>query len=327
MQTDGGPDQSNYVIRMSDDDGATWTEHVYGAARGTLHVQGVDPTNPDRILVSIERPPDSGTAAQTADSVLVSSDQGKTFKPYLTLTEVGGVAFAPDGRIWIGDAGNPLDPTAPVGLYFAPSLDKPASELSKADYPVQCLTYQAATETLYACQRFTFGAVDAKDGSFTTSLDVRSVASFVDCSGVDMAAVCKTQLCNAYCGFGHFAQAPVCCAYDTFSCGPVAADNAVCPAKGGAGGGGAGGAGGSGTSGASGAPGAGGTGGANETAGAGGISGGSGAAGANGGGAAGKSSGGHDDGGCAVGRTPSGTGALAWCGLALAALTRRRRRH
>src|SRR5262249_32824479 len=140
--------------------------------RGTLHVQGVDPTNPDRIVVSIERPGDSGTPAQTADSVLVSNDQGKTFEPYLTITEIGGVAFAPDGRIWIGDAGNALDPTQPVGLYFAQSLDKPATELSKANYPVQCLDYQSGTGTLYACQRFTFGMVDTKDGAFTTSLDV-----------------------------------------------------------------------------------------------------------------------------------------------------------
>jgi hypothetical protein len=331
MLPDGGGAESNYVIRVTDDDGATWTEHVYGGANGALHVQGVDPTNPDRIVVSIERPGDAGTLAQTQDSVLVSSDQGKTFKPYLTVTEIGGVAFAPDGRVWIGDAGNGLDATQPAGLYFATSLDEPATKLTMASYPVQCLDYQQATDTLYACQRWTFGTVDTKDGAFTTSLDVRTVASFVDCSGVDMAAVCQTQLCNAYCGFGHFAQAPVCCAYDTFSCGPAAAQNAVCPAVGTGGSGGAAGAGGSGgTSGATGA-----------------SSGASGIAGANGAGAPGHAGATHNDAGvetdagaprktstasgdsgCVVAdRRRSGNGGVAALALALAGLVARRRRR
>jgi hypothetical protein len=297
IPSDGGLPESNYVIRVTDDDGATWTEHVYGGAHGIFHVQGVDPTNPDRIIASIERAGDSGTPAETVDSILVSSDQGKTFKPYLTITEVGGVAFAPDGRVWIGDAGYALDSTQPKGLYFAPSLDKPATKLSMGDYPVQCLDYQPSTSALYACQYTTFGAVDAKSGAFTTLLDVRTVASFIDCSGVDMAAVCQTQLCNAYCGLGHFAQAPVCCAYDTFSCGPAAADNvvAVCPATGTGGTAGAGGAGGTTSSG--GASGGGGT---------------SGAAGASTAGTAGNDGATHNDAGVesdggAVRKTSSGS--------------------
>src|SRR6185503_9190446 len=135
--------ESNYVIRVSDDDGATWTEHVYGAAGGLLNVQAVDPTNPDRLVISIERPGDAGPLPATADSVLVSSDQGKTFEPYLTVTEIGGVAFAPDGRVWIGDAGNGLDPTQPQGLYFAKSLEEPATKLPMSNYPVQCLGFQS----------------------------------------------------------------------------------------------------------------------------------------------------------------------------------------
>jgi hypothetical protein len=232
LPPDGGPGQTSYAIRVSDDDGSTWTEHMYGVAGGKLQLQAVDPTNPDRLVISIERPGNTGTRAAIADSVLVSSDQGKTFEPYLTVLEVGGVAFAPDGRVWIGDGGNALDPTQPGAVYFAKSLDNPATKLPMSNYPVQCLAYQGATDTLYACQPTTFGSVNSADGSFTTSLDVRKVASFVDCPGVDMAAVCETQLCGAYCGFGHFAQAPLCCAYDTFSCGPAVAPSAVCPPKG-----------------------------------------------------------------------------------------------
>ena len=329
ITTDGGKAESTYAIRVSDDDGVTWTEHMYGAVDGSPNVQAVDPTNPDRVVLSIERPGDTGgTVATTTDSVLVSNDQGKTFKPYLTVTEIGGVAFAPDGRVWIGDAGNQLDPTEPRGLYFAKSLDKPATKLPMSNYPVQCLGYQPATDTLYACQPSTFGSVDTTDGAFTTSLDVRKVARFVDCAGVDMAATCQTQLCGAYCGFGHFAQAPVCCAYDTFSCGPAAAESAVCPAMGGRGGtandggtGGAGGAGGAGVSGGGGGA-SGGDAGGNRDAGNSGANGpdaGSGAT--HGGGHAGDS-------GCVL-ASPAlpGTRSVKALGLAAAVFLLRRRRR
>ncbi len=221
VAVDGGTSLANYVIRVSDDDGATWTEHAYGATDGTLAIQAVDPSNPDRIVVSIERPEDAAPPAVTTDTVRVSDDQGATFKDYLTVTEIGGVAFAPDGRVWIGDAGGSLNPDQPEGLYFASSIDKAAKKVA-SDYPVQCLAYQPATSTLLACQRWSVGPIDATKSTFTTSLDVRTVANFVECAGVDMAATCEDQVCSAYCGFGHFAQAPICCAYDTPTCGPVA---------------------------------------------------------------------------------------------------------
>ena len=228
--TDAGKPESVYAIRVSDDDGKTWTEHAFGASDGTLHVQAVDPTNPNRLVISIERRGDGGVAPDAAkDNVMVSGDQGKTFANYLTLTEIGGVAFTPNGRVYIGDAGNEIDPSQPRGLWSSPSLDVPATKLANGDYPVQCLGYRKATDTLYACGRTTFGAVDATDGSFTTLLDVHDVGRFVQCPGVDMAATCETQLCGAYCGRGHFAEAPVCCVYNTLTCGPAIAPTAICP--------------------------------------------------------------------------------------------------
>jgi hypothetical protein len=236
--TDGGTPKPNYVIRVSDDDGATFTEHVYGVANGAFHVQAIDPTNPDRLVASIERSEDGGEPPGSArDSVLVSRDQGATFKEYLKVTEIGGVAFAPDGRVWIGDAGAD-DPAQPRGVWFAPSLDVPATKLPKSDYPVSCLGYQKATDTLFACQAWTFGPVDQADGAFVASLDLTKVGGFVECGGAGTAATCQTQACGAYCGLGHYAQAPVCCAYSTPTCGPAAAarGTAHCPAGVGVGG-------------------------------------------------------------------------------------------
>lgn len=323
---DGGLPVANYVIRVSDDDGAHWTEHVYGGTDGALHLEGVDPTNPDRIIVAIERAEDLLAPARTTDSVLVSSDQGATFEDYLTITEIGGVAFAPDGRAWIGDGGAVLDPKQALGLWFAPNLSMPATKLSTVKYPVQCLGYRESTDTLYACQQTTFGTVDKVDGAFTTLFDFRTVTSFVGCPGVDMAATCETQLCGAYCGIGHYAQAPVCCAYGTLTCGPAASPAAVCPIRD------------AGTDGADGATDA-----SDERdGGSGGISAG-GAPSASG--AAGNAAGGVDDGGggrgggpaasagqdggcCAIaGRTSSGSSSAKAIALVASALVLRRRRR
>ena len=228
--TDGGP-MTNYGVRVSDDDGATWTDHTYGAADGLWNLQGVDPSNPDRLIASIERPEDLPPPAATTDTVLVSTDRGATFEEYLTVTEIGAVAFASDGRVWIGDAGA-LDPKQPQGVWYAKSLAVPATKLPRSNYPVQCLEYRDSTDTLYACQHSTFGTVDTASGAFTTELDLRTVGGFVECPGIDTAATCETQVCLAYCGFGHFSRAPVCCAYSSPTCGPLTSNASVCPVSG-----------------------------------------------------------------------------------------------
>ncbi len=258
VMTADGSYKPNYVIRVSDDNGTTWTEHMYGTTDGQLRLQAVDPSNPDRIVIAINKPEGSSTTgADLTDTVRVSSDQGATFTDYLQVTEIGGapvgssstptpgVAFAPDGRVWIADSGSTSDNTLPRGLWFAQSLDQQATKLPMADYPVQCLAYQNANNTLYACQHWWFGPVDQTTGAFNSMMKVTDVADFVSCPGVDMAMTCKPQLCNAYCGFGHFAQAPVCGAYSDPNCGPLAAEMIGSGGSGGTGAAAAGGAGGS----------------------------------------------------------------------------------
>ena len=73
--------------------------------------------------------------------------------------------------------------------------------------------------------------LDTTDGTFAPLLDFRSAPGFYSCDGVDMAQTCEPQLCIAYCGAGHYAQAPLCCAYDLPTCGPAIAESgtAHCP--------------------------------------------------------------------------------------------------
>jgi MYXO-CTERM domain-containing protein len=221
---DAGATRPNYVVRVSDDEGNNWEEFVVGPTDGTFRLQGVDPKNADRIVATINRTPqDNEAAGASDDSVLVSVDRGAHFTEYMKVTEIGGVAFAPDGRIWIGDLGSTSDLTAKKGLWFAKDLDSAATKLTMADYPVQCLGYQKANDTLYACQHFWFGSVKQDSGEFSSIIKFTEVKDFVTCAGTDSAATCQMQLCGAWCGFGHFAQSPVCGAYTTPMCGPQVA--------------------------------------------------------------------------------------------------------
>jgi hypothetical protein len=200
----------NYMIRVSDDEAETFREFPIVVPEGSFNLLGVDPTNPDRIVALINRSEDQ------MDDVLVSDDQGETFEVYMQISNFGAIAFAPDGRVWIGEKGVSTLPDSPVGLWFAESLDVTPTEI--ADYPVSCLGYQPATDTLYACQRREFGTV-AADGAFTELFHFLDVEEFVSCDGVDMAQMCKVPLCRDYCTFGHFARAPLCEAYEDPTCG------------------------------------------------------------------------------------------------------------
>jgi hypothetical protein len=214
--TDAGTAAPTYVVRVSDDQAKTWQEYPLTFESGTPRLRAVDPSNSDRLLIVVERP-------TAPDTVLVSRDGGKTTTKYLEIEDPGGIAFAPDGKVWIGDLGATSGSQATRGLYSAPNLDAMPVRLGMATYPVQCLGYAKDTNTLYACQRFWFGKVDQESGEFTSMLRFTTVPAFVSCSGEDTAAQCKAQLCLDYCGPAHFAVAPVCSAYDEPSCGkPVA---------------------------------------------------------------------------------------------------------
>ncbi|MDD9937945.1 MAG: hypothetical protein OXT09_30320 [Myxococcales bacterium] len=191
----------NYLVRYSEDDAATWTSFAFGEAQGTLRLQDVDPTNPDRLVATLDDG-DNGT------KVIVSSDRGETWSDYLDLVEFGGMTIAPDGRVWIGDAGSTSDPDGPQGIYTAENFGETPTQLT-GDFPVRCLHYVDA-DTLFACQRFTAGQVSTADGRMTETFKFTEVGQFVACDGVDMLAACETQLVSAYCGVTHFPLAPVC---------------------------------------------------------------------------------------------------------------------
>jgi hypothetical protein len=206
---DGGPKIFVYKLRVSDDRAASWRESPLPS--GTTQLIGIDPAHPDTLAILIG-------SDLAHDSILVSRDQGAKFEPYLQVGAFGGMAWAPDGRVWIGELGGQSD-NGTQGLWAAPNVDTAAVRLPMADYSVQCVAYRPESDTLYACQHFWVGEVAAHTGAFSTLLSFGKIDEFVTCSGQDVAGSCEEQLCGAYCGTGHFAVAPVCGAYDRPGCG------------------------------------------------------------------------------------------------------------
>jgi MYXO-CTERM domain-containing protein len=256
---DGGvmTTRPNYAIRFSDDQGETWTEHELGVFDGAMRLEGVDPSNPDRIVISVSRDRDAMNVP-LPDSVLVSSDRGETFDEWTDVTKFGGIAFASDGEVWIGDGGATFSPTAPRGILHATSVaDVP--EVLTGEYPVNCL--HLVGDALFVCQRFSFGRASLDDGAFTPALELSKLETMNQCAGMDSVATCRQQLCTGFCGTGHFAQAPMCkAAYDSNEdrgCAPLGqagtGGGGVVGGTSGVGGGASGGTGGAGTDGGDGA--------------------------------------------------------------------------
>ena len=203
-----GREVPNYVVRYSDDDGESWTEHALPAidlAGGMVRLDAVDPTDPDRFLVSVAR-------AGAGTTLYVSRNAGAAFEPYLQLAALGGIAFAPDGRVYIGDAGDVSGARKTRGLYRAANLTAPPELVSDA-FAVQCLGYRATDATLFACDRYAFGIADQRTGQLRPLVKFTEIERFVECSDQDVRATCERPMLQGYCGLTHFPCAPICDAY------------------------------------------------------------------------------------------------------------------
>jgi len=203
------------LVRYSDDEGATWQERDVDAAGARLLLLGVDPTDPERFAIALSRD-------GTSDDILISRDAGQSFELALQLFELGGAAVAPDGTLWVGDAGGDAEYSQPGGLYRFDDFGAAPRKL--ATYPVRCLAHRALDGRLFGCERSTFGRIDPESGEFVATAGFTSVAAFVACGDEELAFTCKPQLCDNWCGVLHYANAPLCDAYaeEKPLCGPAA---------------------------------------------------------------------------------------------------------
>ncbi|MGD8859099.1 MAG: MYXO-CTERM sorting domain-containing protein [Myxococcales bacterium] len=204
----------NYVLRVSDDMGATWEEFAFGETDGQVALEAVDPSNPDRIVVAVRRERENigGGAAKPMDSVMVSSDRGETFTEYAQLTTFGGVDVAADGRVWIGDRGDPFELDIPHGLLSAATLDT-APAFVNEELRVRCVSHRASDDRVMVCQPDQAGTVAADGSDYQRFFDFHNVDNYVACTDRNMVTTCRQQMLSGWCGASHFPEAKFCCPY------------------------------------------------------------------------------------------------------------------
>ena len=207
------PEVPHYLVRVSDDEAMTWTEYEFGPADqfGTknplaeMKILAVDPTNPDTLVASVSR-------SEDVDDLVYSPMQGKpgTWVKIGEAKEIRGAAFDAEGKLYFGDN----DQSSP-GFFVVDKLGDMPKQLNNA-WKVGCIGYDAEGKRMFACHDWEFGTVNVSDGTFSSTLDMRSAEAFVECPGEEaMSMRCQTQLLAAYCGQNHYEYAPVCSVYDS----------------------------------------------------------------------------------------------------------------
>lgn len=213
VSEDGDPTRpAKPVLRVSDDQGATWTTHEIPASPGMdglprlLVIEGSDPF---RALVALQVGANEDLVEQSLpepiDPIFLTTDSAASFSLHNAQLKMADQALhLPSGQVLIADRGKG------GGLWSAASIDAPLTKLQEE--PVHCLGYRAETDTLFMCRGYELGVYDPAANSLCTFFQNREVLTLASCQSQPIAANAKAidQLCNKWCGPLHFASSPAC---------------------------------------------------------------------------------------------------------------------
>lgn len=209
---DAMTNQVKYSVRVSDDEGMTWTDEVVdlqaidpGVTESTeISVIAVDPDNPDHVFGNLWR-------RRGADTLIMSTQKGQagSWKIIAKPTEFGGIAFTPDGKLYFGDSDSNTR-----GLYVIEAAGAEPKPLNSC-LRISCLGYDEANQRLLGCgNNFLFGTIDRANGKLKPLLDLRCAEHALACA--DKPEI--QQLCQPpgveYCKLDHWLLAPLCTVYD-----------------------------------------------------------------------------------------------------------------
>ncbi|HEX5657263.1 MAG TPA: hypothetical protein VFX59_08705 [Polyangiales bacterium] len=207
--TQGSTTQQSWYIVKSDDGGKSWSSGPALPAEQTesFSLVAVDPNNPERLLAA-------STDDVAADVLLLSEDAGASFQEYAQLRELTGVAFGPDGAVYVGDQGDAVDAG---GIWKAAQLGQPLTKLA-GTAGIDCVTWSQAKSAFYVCQGDRVRLFDPASASFVGDDVVRisKVPEVLSCPNADIGAVCQDQLNlgASWCCTGHYPCTPFCSGYD-----------------------------------------------------------------------------------------------------------------
>lgn len=208
----------SYRIRYSDDGGANWTvQAVYdvGSSTNRLFLEAVDPTDPDRLVLSLRRSAGSTSPrAGLKDEVLVSGDRGATFATYATIEQFGGLDMGPGGQVWIGDQGDGFDLDVPAGLWTASDLGTAPTKATDS-YQATCVKYLPGRDALLICSRTRAGVTGTDGTDFQELFSFGAADRLVYCADGDTLGTCQQQFTRFWCLPAHFEAAPMCCGYES----------------------------------------------------------------------------------------------------------------
>ncbi|HWA73736.1 MAG TPA: hypothetical protein VG937_15425 [Polyangiaceae bacterium] len=156
-----GTSPQGYKLVVSDDGGATWTEHPIPFDDSTgvdgVYIGAVSPTDPDRVYLRVNRESETDEGSTTwDDSLLVTDDGGKTFREVLRRqASLLGFAVSADGNTVAAGYGDPavapiIVADADLGLYGASASDLNFTQRI-GEFAVSCLRF--APGGLYACAK------------------------------------------------------------------------------------------------------------------------------------------------------------------------------
>lgn len=203
------------TVAVSDDGGKTWIQQpAVPAEQDRLKLVAVDPLNVDRVLAVVE-------VTDAPDTLLLSDDKGKSFRSYGQINDFSGVAFDPQGRVFIADAGDgssaASDPSG--GVWTAAKLGDSLARVPSTGDPIasiDCVAYDPDSKQLKVCMAQRFGLLDPVSGEYSELTRLDLIERLAQCEGRDLKAICEPQL-NAgasWCCTGHFPFTPFCGDYD-----------------------------------------------------------------------------------------------------------------
>lgn len=206
----GSSVEQQLSIVHSDDGGKTWlaAPPLPDAQNQNFSLIAADPKQPARLLAVLYRD-------NAADTLLISEDAGASFDVYAEVREVRSVTFAPDGRVYISDAGDSSTAAgASGGLWTAAQLGQPLSKVDNTT-AMDCAVW--LRDALYVCQGNKVRAFDPARATFGADVvEIGKVASLLSCPGKDVSALCQDQLNMgaSWCCTGHYPCSAFCSAYD-----------------------------------------------------------------------------------------------------------------
>lgn len=199
-----------YSVRVSDDDGKTWSEDKFDLldpmdkSNPVFKLVAVDPENPDRVLGRVSR-------GAGKDALVLSTQKGKTgsWKMIAEPVELGGAAFTPDGKLFYGESDS-----MQRGLYVIESEGAEPKRIN-SDVRVFCVNYDEANQRLLGCaNNYWFGTFDMASGALTPMLDMRCTEHAVKCADKpEIQELCQPPGVE-FCKLDHWVIAPICSMYD-----------------------------------------------------------------------------------------------------------------